>query len=102
MTYRNQTVSLIAMPNLAHSGGIIHFFASFGAASANERSSLKIFAVSGELVQIIPILEGAAYWDLTNRNGQISASGIYLAVLDGVDPVSGVSIRKAVKLMVIH
>ncbi len=102
MTYHNQAILLTAMPNLAHSGETIHFFASFGAAPADERSGVKIYAVSGELVQTLAISGGATAWDLTNRRGQIAASGVYLAVLDGEDPVSGLSMRKVVKLMVIH
>ena len=102
MTYHNQAVSLAAIPNVAHPGDMIHFFASFAAAPADEQSRLKIYTISGELVQVLSISGGTATWNLTNRGGQILASGIYLAVLDGMDPVSGVKMQKTVKVMVIY
>ena len=102
MTFHSQAVSLTALPNVAYPGETIHFFASFGASPADEMSSLKIYAVSGELVRVLTVSGGNAVWDLINRSGQMSASGIYLAVLDGTDPANGVPMRKTVKVMVIH
>ncbi len=102
MTYHNQAVSLTAMPNVGHPGETIYFFASFGAAPADDRSSLKVYAVSGELVRVLTISAGTAAWDLTNQSGWFAASGTYLVVLDGMDPRTGVGARKIVKVMVIH
>ena len=102
MTYHNQIVSLTAMPNVADSGGHIQFSISFAATPADGRSSLKIYAISGELIQTLGISGGSATWNLTNQGGGMAASGVYLAVLDGTDPLSGARAQKIVKVMIIH
>jgi len=102
MPYHDQMVSMKAMPNVASSGGTIHFVIAFSGVPADGQSSLKIYSVSGELIQTLVISGGTATWNLTNRGGQLAASGVYLAVLDGTDPMSGVKMKKVVKVMVVH
>ena len=102
MPYHGQDVSLSALPNIGHPGGVIQFVASFVGTLADGQSKIRIYAVSGELVQTLGIQSGTAAWDLSNIGHKTVASGIYLAVLDGVDPVSGQQARKIVKVMVTH
>jgi len=102
MPYHGQDASLSAMPNIGHSGDTIQFVASFAGTLADGQSKIKIYAVSGELVQTLAVQNGTAAWDLSNTGQKMVASGVYLAVLDGVDPANGQQGRKIVKVMVIH
>jgi hypothetical protein len=101
-TYHGETVSLTAWPNRARPGDTIQFTASFAGNPADSQSKIKVYTVSGELVQTLPISGGTASWDLKNSSGTTVASGLYLAALDGVDPLSGQGLTKIVKLLVTH
>jgi hypothetical protein len=76
--------------------------ASFAGVPADQRSSVKIYAMDGERVITLGLNFGTVYWNLENNIGQSVASGLYLIVLDGVDPVSGKQVRKTQKLLVLH
>jgi hypothetical protein len=99
-----QTASVLlkALPNLAHSGDKIFITAVFGAMPADERSFMKIYTVDGERVKVLPLSHGQTDWDLTNNQGQEVSSGIYLIVLDGMDPATGAPARKTIKVVVLR
>ena len=100
--FRGEPVSLSAMPNVGHPGGTITFSASFAGTPADGQSKVRIYAVSGELVQTLTLSNGVVTWDLTNTNYQAVASGVYLAVLTGIDPTNGQKLYKISKVMVTH
>jgi hypothetical protein len=101
-TYHGESVSLLALPNVGHPGDIIKFEASFAGIPADNQSKINLYATDGELIEILQISSGASSWDLRNLNGQIVASGIYIAVLDGVDPSSGQKLSQIKRLLVTH
>jgi hypothetical protein len=101
-TYHGESVSLLALPNVGHPGDILKLTASFAGIPADSQSKIKIYATSGELVQNLPISGGVASWDLKNANGQIVASGVYVVVLDRIDPSSGQKLSKITKILVTH
>ena len=95
-------VSLSAAPNVGHPGDTIQFSASFAGIAADGQSKIKIYGVDGELVQTLTLSNGAAAWDLTNKSSQKVAAGLYVAVLDGINPTSGQKLRKICKVLVFH
>ena len=97
--YHGEVVALMAAPNIGRPGDILQFTASFAGNPADGRSKLRIYTIAGELVQSLPFSGGAAAWDLTNANGQTLASGVYLGVLDGIDPTNGQKFNKVIKLL---
>ncbi len=101
-TYHGESVSLLALPNIGHPGDTIKFNASFAGIAGDSQSKIKIYMTDGELVQILEVSAGGASWDLRNVNGQIVASGLYFAVLDGVDPVGGQKLSQTKKILVTH
>lgn len=101
-TFHGESISLIAWPNFAHPGGTVNFTASFAGTPANNQSKIKIYTADGELVQTVTLNAGSSTWDLRNASGQTVASGVYLAVLDGIDSASGQALNKTVKVLVTH
>jgi hypothetical protein len=90
---------LVAAPNFVHPGDTVTFTCSFAGNAADGRSHVKIYNLNGELVDELPVAGGTATWNLTTlRNSPIS-SGLYLAVLDGIDPVSGQHLTKTSKIL---
>jgi hypothetical protein len=100
--HQGQAVYFVARPNLANRGDIILFSASVAGVPADERSKIRIFTVAGELVRTIEISNGTASWRLDTGDGNPVASGIYLAVLDGINPTNGQKLVKINKLLVRH
>ena len=100
--YHNEPVSLSAIPNVGRPGGTISFTASFAGTPADSQSKIRLYAVSGELVQSLTLSNGVVTWDLTNMNYQPVASGVYLAVLTGIDPTNGQKLYKISKILVTH
>jgi len=99
--YSNQgVIDFTAMPNMVHPGDVVKFSASFSGIVADGQSKIKIYDLAGELVNSLPLLNGTAAWDISNSGRQAAASGIYLAVLDGVNPVSGQHLTKTLKILV--
>lgn len=47
-------------------------------------------------------VNGQATWDLTNREGQPVASGIYLIALNVMDPKTGSPANKIAKVLVLR
>jgi hypothetical protein len=101
-TYHGELVTLIAWPNVVHPGDAVNFTASFAGIPADNQSKIKIYATDGELVQTVTLNAGSATWDLRNSSGQMVASGVYLAVLDSVDPSTGQGLNKIVKVLLTH
>jgi hypothetical protein len=95
-------ISLVAQPNVAHPGDLVQIIASFAGVPADPASTIKIYAISGELVRPLAVSGGSATWDLRNSDGQFVVSGIYFVVLDGRDPNSGRKDVKVIKLLVTH
>ncbi|HEY5037659.1 MAG TPA: hypothetical protein VIJ93_01150, partial [bacterium] len=94
-------VQLMARPNLAHAGDTITLLASFVGGPADGRSQIKIYAVSGELVRTLALLNGQVQWDLTNDSQQKVASGIYVVVLDGVDLTTSRNVQKTIQVAIL-
>jgi hypothetical protein len=95
-----ETAKLVAAPNMAHPGDPpIHFTASYAGTPADGRSQIKIYSLDGELVNELSVAGGTATWDLTTQRHEPIASGLYLAVLDGIDPMSGQHLTKTAKIL---
>lgn len=101
-TFHGEPVAFWAFPAKAQQGESVTFTASFAGTVADGQSTIKVYAVSGELIRTLPISNGTASWDLRNLDGASLSAGLYLAVLDGVDPRNGQSFRKVVKILVNH
>jgi hypothetical protein len=101
-TYHGEQVSLLILPNVAHPGDILKFIASFAGIPADNQSKIKIYTTAGELVQTLGISAGTASWDLKNINSFTVVSGIYIAVLDGIDPAGGQKLSQVKKILVTH
>ena len=101
-TTQTSAVQLLAYPNIAHTGGSISLSAAFAGNPADSRSNIKIYAVSGELVKTMELNSGQASWDLTNSQGSLVSSGVYLIFLDGVDVNTGNSASKVIKVVVLR
>ncbi len=95
-------VSLSALPNVGRPGDILQFSASFAGSPADSQSKIKIYAVSGELVRNLSIANGVTSWDQANASSQKVAAGVYIAVLEGVNPSNGQKLRAAIQILVIH
>lgn len=96
------SVQLRAQPNLARPGDTILFSAWLGSSPVDERSFVRVYSIGGEKVRSLRTSRGQASWDLTNGQGQAVASGIYLILLDGVDPATGAPARKTIKVIVLR
>jgi hypothetical protein len=101
-TDQGEKVALSAKPNVAQPGDSIHFTASFAGNPAEAPSKISLYAVSGELIQTLAVSNGMASWDLTSSTGHPVASGIYLAVLSGTDPVTDRKGYRIIRLLVNH
>jgi hypothetical protein len=101
-TYHGEQVLLLAMPNIGHPGDMINFVASFNGVPGNNQSKIKIYATDGELIKSLGIYDGTASWDVKNVNGIFVASGVYIAVLDGIDPTSGQKLTSVKKILITH
>jgi flagellar hook assembly protein FlgD len=95
-------IQFVAIPNAARTGDTVQFFASFAGISADGQSTIKIYSVAGEWIKTLTFANGKTTWDTTNNGLQQVASGVYLAVLEGVDPTSQVKAHKIIKVMVLH
>ncbi len=93
---------LKAAPNLAYSGDQVHLTATIEGQPANAPAVIKIYTLFGELVRTLPLSGGQAVWDLQTRANASVASGLYFAVLDGVDSLTGRPIEKSVKIIVLR
>lgn len=100
--YHGEAVALSAAPNTGKPGDTLQFTATFAGNPADGRSKIMIYTVAGELAQSLPLSNGMASWDMTNANGQFVAAGVYIAVLDGIDPTNGQKFNKMIKLLVSH
>lgn len=96
------TIQLSALPNTAHPGDTVQFYASLNGNPADSQSALKIYSIAGEWLKTLTFTNGKTSWDATNKDLQPVASGVYLAVLVGVDPNTGVKGNKIVKVLVLH
>jgi hypothetical protein len=90
---------LVAAPNMVHPGDTVTFACSFAGGPADGRSHIKIYNLTGEMVYEVAVSGGTATWDLTTLRHSPISSGIYLAVLDGIDPVSGLHLTKTSKIL---
>ena len=81
---------------------MVQIIASFAGVPADPASTMKIYAISGELVRTLAVSGGSATWDLQNTDGQSVVSGIYFVVLDGRDPNLGRKDTKVIKVLVTH
>ena len=95
-------VSLTARPNIGRAGGTMLFSASFAGVPADEQSNIRIYTVAAELVRTIKLSNGTATWSLETEEGTPAATGVYLAVLDGINPTNGQKLVKITKVSVLH
>jgi hypothetical protein len=95
-------LQMSARPNVAHTGDLVTILASFSGTPPDSQSKIRIYDVAGELLNTLSIMNGTATWNLKNQAGDILGTGVYFAVFDGNDPVSGNPVRKSVKVSFIH
>jgi hypothetical protein len=99
---RTTQVQLSAQPNIAYSGGTIRLLGTVEGNPVTGNRVLKLYDTSKELVRTLDMSGGQAVWDLTNSAGQEVASGLYLIVLDIVDPQTGTPAQKVIKVVVLR
>ncbi len=99
---RTAQVQLSAQPNIAYAGGTIHLLAVVDGVPVNGSHVLKLFDTNREAVKTLDMSDGQAVWDLTSAAGQEVSSGLYLIVLDTVDPATGNPARKTIKVVVLR
>lgn len=95
-------VQLSAYPNLVFSGAPVQVSATVEGSPAEGSGLVKIFAMNGELLKTLDLVNGQAVWDLTNREGREVASGLYFIGLDVADPATGAEAHKIVKVVVLR
>jgi len=66
--------------------------------------TVRIYNIAGELVWKAEVTGAGASlrWDLKNREGTQVVPGLYVAVLDAHDPVTGMKDRKLLRLAVVR
>jgi flagellar hook assembly protein FlgD len=99
--FQTSEAQLTAWPNVARPGTTILFTAMIEGNPAGGKCIIKVYALTGELVNSLPIDNGQASWDMSNSAKVSVASGLYLAVLDGMDTVTQSPVRKIVKVIVL-
>ncbi len=100
--FLTSAAQLTAWPNVARPGTTVLFTAMIEGNLAGGKSVIKVYALTGELVNSLPISNGQAHWDLSDSSKVSVASGLYLAVLDGNgDTVTQTPVRKIVKVIVL-
>jgi hypothetical protein len=99
---RTAQIQLSAQPNIVTSGGTIRLLAMVEGVPVSGSHVLKLYDTSRELMKTLDMSGGQAVWDLTNSVGQDVASGLYLIVLDTVDPQTGNPAQKVIKVVVLR
>jgi hypothetical protein len=94
-------VEFSARPNLIQGGGPARFSVVFPGGPADSRSVIRIYTVGGERVRLLDLSAGTVSWDLRNENQEMVSSGLYLAVLDGVEVGTGVRVKKTIRLVIL-
>ncbi len=89
-----------ARPNLVRSYEPVQITVSFAGIPADSQSTIKIYDLSGEWVNELSVSHGAAVWDSRNKNGNRVSSGLYLLVLEGIQPSTHEKLNKCIKLMI--
>ena len=93
-------IQLSASPNIAGEGTVVVFRSQIqGLPAGSGNEPLRIFTLTGELVKTLPWENGQTSWDMTNLPGQTVASGLYLAVEEASDALSGDKIHRTVKVL---
>lgn len=95
-------IQLSAYPNLVSSGAPVQVSASVEGNPAEGADLIKIYAMNGELLKTLDLVNGQAVWDLTNKEGKQVASGLYFIVFDVLDPATRAEAHKAVKVVVLR
>jgi len=96
--FKNLIDSAVFVPNPAREG----VWLSYSLASPYAEMTARIYNIAGELVwKTVASGAGSSFkWDLKNRQGTRVAPGIYIAVLDAADSVTGTRSRKLLRLAV--
>jgi hypothetical protein len=95
-------LQMSARPNITHPGDTVTILASFSGTPPDSQCKIKIYDMTGELLETLSLSNGTAAWNLRNQQGQELGTGLYLAVFDGKDPVSGNPIHQVAKILFIH
>lgn len=95
-------VAMTVAPNLVYSGGSVQMAAQVEGSPVQGAGAFKIYTVNGERLRALDAVNGQATWDLANQQGEQVASGLYLVVLDVMDPVTGQPAHKIAKVVVLR
>jgi hypothetical protein len=95
-------VQMLVEPNFIHSEGTVQISAVVEGNPVQGAGVFRIYALNGELLRSLGAVNGQAAWDLTNREGQPVASGIYLIALNVMDPKTGSPANKTAKVLVLR
>jgi hypothetical protein len=95
-------LQLVAYPNLVTSNGAVQITASLEGSPANGAGLVRVFALNGERVKTLDLVNGQAAWDLTNEEGKEVGSGLYFIGFDVMDPKTGADAHKIVKVVVLR
>jgi hypothetical protein len=88
------SVSFDVRPNVVRNGERVEITVRFNGAPANGRSIVKIFDLAGELVWKLGLHDGLVTWSPDRL-----APGLYLLVLEGEDPGSGLRVKRTRKII---
>jgi hypothetical protein len=99
---RTAPVQLSAQPNIVTSGGNIRLLGMVDGLPVTGSRVLKLYDTNRELIKTLDMSGGQAVWDLTNAVGQEAGSGLFLIVLDTVDPQTGSPAQKVIKVVVLR
>ncbi len=95
-------VAMTVAPNLVYSGGLVQIAAQVEGSPVQGAGAFKIYTVNGERLRALDAVNGQAAWDLANGEGEQVASGLYLIVLDVMDPVTGQPAHKIAKVVILR
>jgi flagellar hook assembly protein FlgD len=95
-------IQLVAYPNLVTSNATVQITAMLEGSPADGTGLVRVYALNGERVKTLDVVNGQAAWDLTNEEGQQVGSGLYFIGFDVMDPKTGADAHKIVKVVVLR
>jgi hypothetical protein len=91
-----------AAPNPARNADEISFRVTLSGIPWPVPGKIKIYSIAGELVRVLRVTDGVCKWDMRTAGGMPMATGLYMAVFEGTDPIQNVSVHKTLKVAVIR
>jgi hypothetical protein len=93
---------MLVGPNVVHPGATVEVSGQVEGNPVEGAGVFKVYALDGELLKTLDAVNGQASWDLTTREGKQVASGLYLIVMNVMDPKTNSPATKTAKVAVLR